>query len=384
MNYISKERFKELANVRAPHCISIYMPTEVEHIDANKIMLKNCLKEVTSKLETYELKSREISKVNETIEGLINDVEFWRNRSNGLALYYYDNKLESYFSDEKFTQQTYVGDHLNLVQLVSDLDKKKEFYLLVLGENNIRFFKGSNDQLNEHNILPESLEDVVGSDYEQKALQYRSGQGETGGGMYHGQGSGGDSEKKRELKKLFEEIDENLMAQVETSSEIPLIIASEERSFHLYKSVNNYDGMLDKPIQGNHEETKESELHERSLKMLREQPNNNLKNLMKSYNSLLNKGESSSDIDKIVAAAYNGQINTLFVKENTNLYGHYNLKTGEVDTHKEESINNADLANFSAVHTILKDGRVFVLEGEEMPDSTSPLNAIFRYEVVTP
>jgi hypothetical protein len=73
MDIITNEKLKELAQINEPHCISIFIPTNRAGQEVNQNMdqknLKNKIKEVKHKLESYSLKEREIDKLLEPLNG---------------------------------------------------------------------------------------------------------------------------------------------------------------------------------------------------------------------------------------------------------------------------------------------------------------------------
>ena len=370
--------------ISAPHCISIYISTEQGKLEGNKIALKNHLKKVRNELEAYGLKADQITARTKDIEDLFDDLAFWQKLSNGLAVLVHEGQLEIFVSDRSFTSRVYVANHLHLLGLINELDRRNDFYLLVLGVRKVRFFKGNEssiDQLELTNV-PNNMEEVVGTDVRQKSLQFRSGQGEAGSGMFHGHGSGGETEKKVELTKYFNAIDHGLSEELDPSMEIPLIVASEERAFYLYKEANSYPFMEEEPLQGNHQETGASELHKICLKWMNSHQTDMFANSKKQFGSLLSRGESSSETSKVIRAAYHGQIATLFIKQDAELFGYFRPRTNEVSIQDKSSVASVDLLNFAAIQTILNGGRVLIASKEDMPDATSPLNAIFRYEVI--
>lgn len=74
--------------------------------------------------------------------------------------------------------------------------------------------------------FPENLLDAVGRDVEQKILQYRSGQTNTGFGLYHGKGEGKE-DKEIEIAKYLHVVDHGLNEILDDFS-TPLVIASVE------------------------------------------------------------------------------------------------------------------------------------------------------------
>ena len=69
------------------------------------------------------------------------------------------------------------------------------FYLLSLSLNEVKLYEAGRYSISEiilKGIVPEKLEEVVGHDYQEKSLQFRTGQGGEAGAIFHGQGAGKD------------------------------------------------------------------------------------------------------------------------------------------------------------------------------------------------
>jgi len=387
MSYLSKKKFNELADIRSANCISMYIPTvNVGDQSKNTINFKNQLKKVKNELAQSGFQEREIDKVLEPATNLLEDSDFWNELSKGLAVFVYDGKLETFISDHTFHEKAYVHDHLHLLQLVEEVGKKTDFYLLLLSGNTVGLYHGNNEDLKPINTgddIPKSLKDAVGFDYEQKALQHRSGHSEAEGTMYHGQGSGGDAENKREFEKFFRTLDDGLSNYLPSDGSKPLVVASDEHTFHHFREVSDYPGLFEKPLRGNHEETSESELLSESLKLILENTDSGLKDAKANFDALLAKGQSSSETSKVIGAAFYGQVEDLFISKNAELYGYFSPDSNEVTIHSNPETSSVDLLNFVAVHTMKKDGKVYLIQADEMPDETAPVNANFRYDVVS-
>lgn len=386
MSYITKDKFKELAEVRAPNCISIYIPTSPKgDRDEDKIKFKNQIQKLEKQLEESGLDQREIESTLEPAKKLLKDSHFWSHLSNGLAVFIFQDEFRTFISEHEFETQIYLNDHLHLLQLIRDIGNK-EFHLLILSGNTVKLYQGDEVHLEEIEMdddFPNSMIDAIGEDYEQKSLQFRSGLTESESGVFHGHGSGSDAETKKEFEKFFHALDDALNKHLPSESDKPLIIASDEHTFHHFKNVSSYSNLFEKPMAGNHEETSETDLLKMSRELLGESTDSNLDQAKAKFHEMVNKGESSAELAKVIGAAYNGQVAELFIDTGTELHGYFDPQTNELTLHESPETSSVDLLNFAAVHTILKDGSVFLLEKDEMPVETAPLNANFRYEVVT-
>jgi hypothetical protein len=96
------------------------------------------------------------------------------------------------------------------------------------------------------------------------------------------------------------------------------------------------------------------------------------------YERLLGLGRASGEIETVVLAAYNGQVEHLFVAVGVQCWGTFDPTTHAVHWHREEQAGDEDLLNLAAIYTLLNGGTVYAVAPEYVPD-IRPLAAIFRY-----
>ena len=91
MAMITKQEVLKLADKQNSNCVSIYIPTHragQETLEGqDKIKLKTQLKHAKAKLEKQGLSDKEIEDLVQPVTDLINDDEFWRHQSDGLAIF---------------------------------------------------------------------------------------------------------------------------------------------------------------------------------------------------------------------------------------------------------------------------------------------------------
>ncbi|MDX1627743.1 MAG: hypothetical protein R3345_03535, partial [Fulvivirga sp.] len=262
MEIFKKTEFEELANVHKPHCVSIYIPThrtnaEGEGIYKDKTTLKNQLKEARKQLLTFEMKESEVDTYLKPIQDLFDNEPFWSHLSDGLAIFYDGDTLIKKIVPKKFNEFTYVDSHFYLKPMADLLHSSGRHFIMMLTLNKVEFFEATKTSICKvkiDDLVPESHLEVVGSDYEEKSLQYRSGQGEGGDadGMFHGHGDGSESEKKMEALKYFQKVDEGLMQMLHDES-APMVIACVDYLFPIYQEANNYKYLEEEHVSGNFE-----------------------------------------------------------------------------------------------------------------------------------
>ena len=390
MTLLKKEKFNSLANVHYPHCISMYLPTHrsghevIEDVD--RITLKNLLKDVKKQLQSYGLQDREMNTYLKPVHDLLEDDTFWRHQSDGLALFLYGDEFEYFTLPISFDPFVYMADHLYLKPVVSLLDRSERFFIMALSLGNVKFYEGTPHSIVEvemEGLIPRSLEEAltVGEDYEQKSLQFRTGQGEQGrGALFHGHGAGSQTEKKDETLRYFREINEGLM-QMLHDEEAPLVLACVDYLEPIYREVNTYPPLFDRHISGNHEKTSMLSLHNAALDTLGQYFEKDKKERYEDYQEKVHQGLASYEERKVIPAAMIGQVDTLFIQKNEHLWGVYDAEKHKINIDNQKKIDNACLLNKAAVETIKNSGKVFLMENGEMPQEGTLINATFRYKV---
>ena len=382
---ISIAQFKELADVHARNCVSIYIPTSRagEQVDKGQDQkrLKNQLKDLQARWTEMGFKDNEIQHKIRPLEDLLGNSHFWRNQSDGLALLMQDdNALYIYTLPLAFQPVLLVSDHFYLKPLIPFFNDDGTYYILALSLQEIKLFECSRHFITEifiEDLTPEKLEDAVGYDFREKNLQYRSGQGGDAGAMYHGHGSG-KNDKDQEIEKFFRAVDTGLM-RIMKEEKAPLILACVERYHALYSKITKYANVFESFVGGNPEQYDPVLLHEKSWELVKEYFRDQRKQKATRLQHLSAKGSTSYDIGEILPAALDGLIDTLFIQVHADQYGLYDPEERSIIKGTDQRPPNASLFNMAAVHTLKNGGRVFIAEPEEMPFEETDINALFRY-----
>lgn len=91
----------------------------------------------------------------------------------------------------------------------------------------------------------------------------------------------------------------------------------------------------------------------------------------------------TADVEKIVAAAHYGQVETVLLAEDTQIWGTFDAAQGVVEQAESEAGETGqELLERTAVHTFLQGGSVFFLPQAEMPEAAAAV-ALLRAPVHT-
>lgn len=384
MALITKKEIEELNGIHSESCISIFIPTHRvgEEVLKGKdtLRLKNQLKEVSNKLEKEEMGPREIETLIAPIQELLDDSEFWRHQSDGLAIFRSDSFFKKYTLPVQFETFNYVTNGFYLKPLLPMFTGDGSFYVLALELEDVRLYEQTRHSITEvvvEDLIPSRMEDRVGYDYEPKSLQYKSGADSQGRAMYHGHAEG-DRDRKNEIARYFRAIDKGLMTLLKDEN-VPMVVASQDYLFSIYKNENSYQHLLDGPITCNLSETDKLLLHEMAWEKVAPIFNGEHKEKIENFKQYDGTGRTSSEIEHIVPAALDGKIDTLFVQNSTDIWGIYDPEKRYVRVDEEPLPSSVSLLNKAAIKTFLNGGKVYLLEKDEMPNPHSKLNALYRY-----
>ncbi|MEX2485088.1 MAG: hypothetical protein WED10_11025 [Brumimicrobium sp.] len=383
---ITKKEVLDLANIHDSFCVSIFIPThragEETLSGKDALHLKNQLKDARSKLEGQGMSQKEINDFTKPVYNLLNDSEFWRHQSDGLAIFLTEKMFKKFTVPVRFEEFNYVSNEFYIKSLMPLFNGDGLFYLLTLKADEVKFYEGTRHSITEIETpeeVPSQLEDVVGYDYEQKSLQFRSEkQGNREAGMYHGHGEG-DAKEQDELESYFRAIDKGIMSMLHDNQKPPLVVCCLDTHFAQYKEVNTYDNLFPKNISGNPADKDIQLLHEESWQLLEPYFSKLREDKKEEFHKLLGSGKASSDIGDIISASLNGKVDTLFIENRADVFGTFDPNKQDIKVEEVRKVSNVSLLNISALNTFKKDGNVFLMESENMPDNTSKVNAVYKY-----
>ncbi len=382
---MSWKQFMELSNVHSNNCISIYFPTHRagEPVDSGEgqLRLKNSLQSVNKILEERGINSREIQNIVGPVEELLDEIHFWRNQSDGLAIFSDGETMQYFTLPVHFDEQIYISDHYLLLPIIPYFNDDGIFYLLPLSLQMVNLYECSRHSITEiitKGETPERLEDIVGYDFEQTSLQHRSGQGGKEDVMYHGQGAGKD-DKKKETEKFFRAVDAAVLKLL-GDDKAPLVLACVDEHYSLYKKITSYSNLTDGHVSGNPDESEVLTLHEEAWSLVEDQFRKQRESRKKQFQDQSATGKAVTDIRKIIPAAVDGRIDTLFMEEGKDLFGIYDETKRKIELAEPGNrLYQVSLFNLAALHVLSKGGRVFLSSAEEMPIKETEMNALLRY-----
>lgn len=383
MPLLTKEKFESLAKFKNSPCISIYMPTHRAGKDVleekDKIQLKSQWKKIYEQLKEKKISTDKIDELGKPVEQLLEDKNFWRHQSDGLAIFIGHNFFEKFSVPVNFEPMAHISDIFYLKPLVPLFTGDGRFYILSLQMDRVQLFEATKYDINELNIeemVPSQLEDRVGFDYEEKNSKHQSVA--QGASVSHGYG-GAERDRKNEFLRFFRAVDKGLHPLLR-EEKAPLIVSCQDYLFPIYQEANTYQHLYDKCVPGNPSDFENRKaLHQKAWEQIEPYFDKEKEQKMHQFREF-NPGRTSKNIKEIIPAIFEGKVDTLFLQDKEDLWGNYNPDMASVEiTDNSNGHGKLSLMNLAAVKVIEQGGTVYLVDQAFMPDMSSKMNAVYRY-----
>ncbi len=384
MALISQQEFEKLAQTKNEICVSIFIPTErggkevLEGKDSTH--LKSQWQQTEKELEKKGVSAEKISKMAKPVMDLVNDRDFWRHQSDGLAVFVSENFFEKYTLPVKFATYRYISKEFYVKPLVPAFSGDGRFYILALQLQEVKLYEATKYSVGEvyvEDLTPSRLEDRVGYDYEPKTLQHKTIKANSGKTQMHGHNAA-DREDKNEILRFFRAVDKGLHTILHDEN-VPLVVYCQDHLFPIYQEANTYSNLFDKVINGNPSDTDMLGAHDKALKTIESYLRKEERDKLDKYNELNKTENTTSMVGDIIPAAYEGKIDTLFLENREEIWGSYDEKNMSVKVDEAQYDSNTSLMNLAAAKVIETGGKVFLIESAFMPEKESKMNALLRY-----
>lgn len=383
MDILNPADLKSLITQQGKWAVSLYMPTHRmgREQQQDPIRLKNLLAEAETKLLANGLRRAEVEKLMRPAEELLWRDDFWRHQGDGLAIFLSKGFSAIYRLPAEFEELLIIGNSFHTKPLLPLLGRAGEFYILALSLNNIRLFQATPDTMHAVELdFPTSMDEALWMDEPERYLNLHSGSVSTReGAIFHGHGI--DEDAKKNILRFFQSVNEGLNTLLKDKT-VPLILAGVDYLLPIYREANTYRNVLADGIAGNPDREDLKDLHEPAWNIVRPVFEESQKKAVEKYEQLSGQqsAQATNDLSTAVKAARFGQVETLFVPLDVQIWGRYDEANNRVIRDGQPGPGNEDLLDLAASETILNSGQVFAVPREQMPGG-GDLAAILRYAV---
>lgn len=349
-----------------PAAVSIYLSTEPTSTgQAERIALKNLVKEAADQLVEADTDKREVAAIEEQFSDLIADELFWHYQARTLAIFATPDWLVTYRLPNRLSEMVAVADRFHLKPLLRSITFPQVALVLALAQNSVRLLEvlpeGGPTEV-ELPDLPDGVEDAARIVH----VDDRAPRGKTQ-----------SSTAERSHLRIYCRSVDDAIRPVLAGRDIPLILAAAEPLQSIYRSVNTYPHLVEAAIDGNPEGTPDVDLAGQARTILDDFYAGQLADLHELFERRLSEGRAGNDVASIARAATYGMVDTLIVDMDAVLPGFVH------DDGAVEFTEVDDAVAYSVVDEIVRRvwvsrGTVLAVRRQDVPGD-SELAAILRY-----
>lgn len=394
MELFTIDQLNELATSKVQHSVTIYSPTRRQSTDnyqQDKIHFKNQLQAARQQLvNLYGMEPDEVNQYLQPGFDLLDNDTFWHYSSEMLAFFLTPQNNYVFKFPLKVEEPTFhVGKGLMLRPLLPLFNKSGRFYVLNLDLENVRLYEATPYSFNEVELgedVPTSVEDYL--HYFNKidrddTVQRRLGTSQPAdGGVFHGQAA--DESEKEHIRQWFYTLNREIETKFK-EDQLPVVLAGVDYLVPLYRTTITYNKYEEEYITGNFDNKNDPQaqgLYKQALKIMEPKFKQQEEKAIEQYHNLKAGDFAASDTEKIILAAITGQVDTLFLRKDASLWGHFDEQRYELQIQRAATPENTDLLTEAAVKTVLMKGKVYLYDANEMPEKDSVVAAVFRNPVV--
>lgn len=398
MDTLSKSDLKTLIADEGELHISIYMPThKVVDQQQDPIRLKRLLDDAEERMVQDGLRSSDAQELLQPARDLLKSGALFESRTEGLALFISPLFFRHYRVPLAPEEMVMIGKRFWVEPLLPLLAEAEQgtFFILALSLNEVRLFRATHHTVREIELpedMPESLAQAMKyDDFEMQHGLYSGTPGWSGGvpgaggeagkagAVFYGQEVGSDL-KKDNILRYFQQVDRGVQT-VLRRERAPLVLAGVDYLLPIYEEVNSYKHLFAQGIEGNPDDMRPEELRDSAWSILQPLFAKAQYEALEQYKELAGTGRTCTGIKDLVQAAYGGQVDTLFIAGGTHQWPTSAPSGAEgtpLNLQGTEQQEDEELLNDAAVHTLLNDGTIYVVEQDGLPGGI-PAAAILRF-----
>ena len=312
----TQRELQTLLTAPKPPCVSVFAPTHRGGSEQDAILWKNLLGEAQERLTTLGMRRPAAAALLDPARKLLEDHAFWTGVSDGFAFFLAEGFTAAFRLPLSFRPRVVVADRAHIVPLLPLLSGDGRFYVLAVSQNRITLLQGTHWSVHEIDVkgLPKDLEEALRFHDTDEPLVFHThpalGFGRWGA-IFHGHGVGID-DAKDDLLKYFQLIDHGLHALLR-EEHAPLVLASVEYLWPLYRQANTYPHLLERGVAGNPDHLSSRDLHDRAWPLVEPVFQEARRKAAARYEQAAGTGRTTDRLDELLAAAQNGRVELLFV-----------------------------------------------------------------------
>jgi len=379
MHPLSRSELRQLAATTADPCVSLYLPGHSPGLPLQNrwFQFDRLLHEGGVHLQRSKLSRQAIWNLLKLAETVLENEQFWYPSPEGIALYLTLDSLYSCRVPLELEPLIVVGDRFYLKPLMPLLSANHYGYLLTLSDEQIRLYQVTQTAIsplpwgaNLYSLKePSALAQKTCGDRRSRTLP-----------TVRGRTSLVTVEKQEAIRQVCAQVNTIINTGL-SNEEAPVFLIAEKEFQSIYRYVNTCPRLLNFGLEQNPHTLSLETLHQAAWEGIEPCLKRSQQQNIQQFKALQSIRQASACIEHIIPAAYQGQINTLFVLEGQQHWGQTDPIHGTLehinDTHPQDGKTVVDLLDLATIYTFLAGGKVYLLPAEKMPTS-APMAAIYQ------
>ena len=366
----NRDEIEALAAYRGAPAVSIYLRTSAvtEGAGADRIELKNLLKEAITQLEAAETDKRLLWPIEEAVTALVEDDAFWALQANSLAIFAAPDRVLTFRLPNKLTNMVEVSDRFHLKPLLRAVTFPHHAYVLAISMGAVRLVEVSAD-LPPHDVAVPGLPRDAASALGRRSHTERSGP----------MRSGEATSEHAILVRYSRAVDQALRPVLKGSS-APLIVAATEPMASVFRNASSYGHVAQQTISGSADDAPDHVLAAEARAVLDTIYAEEIAGLGALFAARAAHGRGTTDVAQAARAATYGAVDTLLVDIDTTVSGRVDDADGAVTFSDTPDVVNYGVVDEIARRVLRAGGRVVAVRRDDIP-GRGDLAAILRYPV---
>lgn len=366
----TQQDIKALNNRRADSCVSMYVPTTplTQEVDISRTELRKLSKQAFSQLERADFDKRRLALMQEALDHLLDDDEFWRLQANSLAVLLTPDDIRTFRLANKLQASVEVSDRFHLKPLLRAVAFPHTAYVLAISENAVRLVEVVADGEPQDIKVPGLPKDAA-SAVHKATLNSRGPLGRI-------QGSEGQKVRLAQYARIVDAAIRPILAGLD----VPLILAASEPLASIYRSINSYAGLLPEGVTNTDDRATNGDLAAVARPVLDNRHATELESVKQTFDARAGSGRAYTDLSDIARAATFGAIDTLLVDIDASVPGTIDETSGVLAIANATGPSSYDVLDEIAGRTINAGGKVLAVRSNDIPGG-GPTAAILRYGV---
>ena len=373
------EAVREILRSPGP-CLTLLLPPYRPGAQAKStdVVLKSSLKEAAMQLIERRVPGRMVADLVEPLQHMAEEDLAPAGSHWGRVIFRSTETFRQFHLTGPAQPAVTVGGCFAIRPILTELRLPHEFYILTLSKKQVGLLRCSEFRTAPVALpkdVPATLELALELEPPDHDLENRSASGGSTGdmrGVRFGTGSGRETQRTH-LADFYKLVERGLREFLHARG-APLLLVGVDEDTALYQGINVYPKLLKQSIHGSPGAFSEDDLLGHAFPIIHAATEEREAKALLQARERVAPARFCTDVDKIVAAAFEGRVDRIYLDENAQRTGRFEGSAAN----GYRAWGEEDLLNLAAVQTILHAGQAFCLPNGLIPDG-APAAAVLRF-----